>query len=257
MAIPYQKVNPLDWRTPIVDPTTGMPTDQFIRIWQQMFLNGDNTKDDVTGKADKSTKIIAGTGLTGGGDLSADRTLNLADTAVTPGTYGDATHVGQFTVDQQGRLTAATAVPITGGGGGGVGPYPYWQIRCLGNQSNFFGISDIKMASSVGGTNLCTGGTASANLATYGPPADAFDGNPATFWAVDNKAVACWIAYHFTSSVTIVEVTLQARSGSDSPQCPTVFAVEGSNDGINWKLAWTVQTAPFTSSQIKTFDNTT
>lgn len=41
----------------------------------------------------------------------------LASTAVTPGTYGDATHVGQFTVDADGRLTAAADVAITGTGG--------------------------------------------------------------------------------------------------------------------------------------------
>jgi hypothetical protein len=32
---------------------------------------------------------------------------------VTPGTYGDATNVGQFTVDAQGRLTSAVNVPIS------------------------------------------------------------------------------------------------------------------------------------------------
>jgi len=37
----------------------------------------------------------------------------LASTAVTPGTYADATHVGQFTVDAKGRLTNAVAVAIT------------------------------------------------------------------------------------------------------------------------------------------------
>ncbi len=60
-----------------------------------------------------SRTLTAGTGLTGGGDLSADRTLSLADTAVTPGSYGSAFQVGTFTVDQQGRLTAAGAVAIT------------------------------------------------------------------------------------------------------------------------------------------------
>ena len=35
-----------------------------------------------------------------------------AATGVLPGTYGDATHVGQFTVDTQGRLTSAVDVPI-------------------------------------------------------------------------------------------------------------------------------------------------
>jgi len=36
-----------------------------------------------------------------------------AATAVLPGTYGDASNVGQFTVDTQGRITSAVDVPIT------------------------------------------------------------------------------------------------------------------------------------------------
>jgi len=40
----------------------------------------------------------------------------LEDTTVTPGSYGDSTHVAQFTVDQDGRLTAAANVAISGGG---------------------------------------------------------------------------------------------------------------------------------------------
>jgi len=46
----------------------------------------------------------------------------IADSAVIPGTYGDATHVAQFTVDQDGRLTAAANVVVTGGGGGSTSP---------------------------------------------------------------------------------------------------------------------------------------
>jgi trimeric autotransporter adhesin len=63
-------------------------------------------------KADKTITLTAGTGLTGGGDLSANRTFNIANTAVTLGSYGSATAVGTFTVDQQGRLTAAADVAI-------------------------------------------------------------------------------------------------------------------------------------------------
>lgn len=50
-------------------------------------------------------------------DFATDNvaTAAITDTAVTPGTYGDATHVGQFTVDQQGRVTAAADVVITAG----------------------------------------------------------------------------------------------------------------------------------------------
>lgn len=42
--------------------------------------------------------------------------FDLTDTTVTPGTYGDSTHVGQFTVDQKGRLTFAHDVAIPGAG---------------------------------------------------------------------------------------------------------------------------------------------
>lgn len=39
--------------------------------------------------------------------------IDLVDTPVTPGTYGDGTHVAQITVDQKGRVTNASGVPIT------------------------------------------------------------------------------------------------------------------------------------------------
>lgn len=47
--------------------------------------------------------ITAGTGLVGGGDLNANRSIALADTAVVPGSYTAPT----LTVDQQGRITSA------------------------------------------------------------------------------------------------------------------------------------------------------
>lgn len=47
-----------------------------------------------------------------------------ANSGVTAGTYGDATHVAQVTVDAKGHVTGVSAVAITGGGGGGSASIP-------------------------------------------------------------------------------------------------------------------------------------
>ncbi len=57
------------------------------------------------------TSVVAGTGLSGGG-TSADITINLANTSVTAAAYGSASAVATFTVDAQGRLTAAANTSI-------------------------------------------------------------------------------------------------------------------------------------------------
>lgn len=52
--------------------------------------------------------ISTGTGLVGGGNLTADRTLSLATSGVTAGSYGSAIKVPTITVDAYGRVTIAS-----------------------------------------------------------------------------------------------------------------------------------------------------
>jgi hypothetical protein len=66
----------------------------------------------VTGYVPTTETITAGTGLTGGGDLSAPRTIALANTAVTAGTYGSDSRSITQVVDAQGRLTNIYDQPI-------------------------------------------------------------------------------------------------------------------------------------------------
>lgn len=70
-----------------------------------------------------SRQVIAGTGLSGGGQLLNNVTLSvaskgingplLADTGVAAGVYGSSTQVPVFTVDSTGRVTAASTTNLT------------------------------------------------------------------------------------------------------------------------------------------------
>ena len=70
------------------------------------------TQTDISGTVPTSRTITAGTGLTGGGDLSANRTLAIATTGVSAATYGSASIVPVIAVNTQGQITSATNTPI-------------------------------------------------------------------------------------------------------------------------------------------------
>jgi len=73
---------------------------------------------NVSGAVPNTVNVIAGTGLSGGGNLASNVTVSLANTAVTAGNYGSTTQVAAITIDAQGRVTAAANVAVSGGGGG-------------------------------------------------------------------------------------------------------------------------------------------
>lgn len=68
--------------------------------------------DNLTISGGDTFVIVGGTGLTSVASATDTLTLNLDSTAVTPGSYGGAASVGSFTVDAQGRLTAASSTTI-------------------------------------------------------------------------------------------------------------------------------------------------
>ena len=117
------------------------------------------------GAAASALTITAGTGLTGGGDLTANRTIAIANTAVTAGAYGSASNTLTATVNAQGQLTALAATPIA---------IANTQVSGLGTMStqnsnsvtitggSITGITDLAIAD--GGTGSSTASGARSNL---------------------------------------------------------------------------------------------
>lgn len=114
--------------------TLNLSATDYVEFKVTLTLSaGSGTFDVVGGSAATFFEAVGGnaSGAPAGGitELTGDVTAGpgtgstpatLAASGVTAATYGDATHVAQITVDEKGRITAASDVAITGGGGSGA-----------------------------------------------------------------------------------------------------------------------------------------
>jgi len=113
-----------DTDTFVTSGTINSPASGTLRLTRNDGANVDVTGFSWFTNADSGNStmyngdrlnILGGTGISTVDDGSLSITVTLDDTAVTPGTYGSASETVTFTVDQQGRLTAASeqAIAIT------------------------------------------------------------------------------------------------------------------------------------------------
>ena len=107
------------------------------------------------------TNVATGTGLTGG-PITSTGTISLANTAVSAGSYGNATSVASFTVDAQGRLTAASnaTIAITNSQVSGLG------TMSTQNANNVAITGGTVSVSNISASNVTVTANLYANLAT-------------------------------------------------------------------------------------------
>jgi hypothetical protein len=177
--------------------------------------NGSFTFTTVSGGGGSGdiTSVVAGVGLSGGA-TSGDATIDLANTAVTPGSYGSATKSPRITVDQQGRITSVTEATISGGGGGGGTTIERFKLNYASN-GTLAGTSDLTSGISGVTINSSTGGEVSIAFdnGTYNLPPGAI-----MFYGYDytnNK----YSIVPFETSMGYREIDAGGSSGS-----PTLFA---------------------------------
>lgn len=114
-----------------------------------------------------------------------------------------------------------------------VDPHRYWRILCLTN-TGAYAFDEIEMATTVGGANECTGGTATASSSnTSRGPDRAFNGatGGTSFW-MTSSAGEQWIQYDFGvgNAKAIKEIRLFPNSTSSNKV--TSFSVQYSDDGV-------------------------
>lgn len=142
----------------------GSDTDTIINKWKELeaFLAGytqtQTLADLLSVKANSSIQIIAGTGLVGGGDLTANRTISLGTSGVSAGTYT------KVTVDTYGRVTSGSTLSAPDI------PNLDWSKITSGKPTTLegYGITDgVNSITIIGSGNAITTVTISNHLLTF------------------------------------------------------------------------------------------
>ena len=113
-------------------------------ISQSLAIQADSGTADSIALGSETLDIAGGTGITSSSAANSSTvTLTLDNTAVSAGTYGSTTAIPTFTVDAQGRLTAAGSAAVTAG-------------FTLAGDSGTSGIANGDTATVSGGTGVTT-----------------------------------------------------------------------------------------------------
>lgn len=209
------------------------------------------------------TNITAGTGLSGG-SIAGSGTISLANTSVTTGSYGDGLNVATFTVDSQGRLTAAGTSALTVAGAGSSGIVNTTAQTFAGNKTFSTGLTVTTCGST---TNVfCSGGNSLGADMTIGTN-DTFKFNIETAGTVrlvidasGNIGIntgAATITSGFTVNTSFATATTTVTASSSLSATQQAVYVNAANTTQTLPSASTVSGRIYTIKNVASGSNTT
>jgi hypothetical protein len=210
----------------------------------QFNLSSDSGVGQVVQLGD-TLNLLGGTGITGVGSATDTVTFNLDNTAVTAASYGDASTVATFTVDSQGRLTAAqdVTIDITASQ---VSDFDGKVLASVFEVANFVDSSEIDFSVTAGASvtaELIDGSIGNARLVndsltfagTAGTDSDVDLGGTLTFISSDSSAIITAGGAADTIDITVDgSVTSQNIYNIDGQLTDASRAVDLANGVINF-----------------------
>lgn len=221
---------------------------QDVTIYGNVLANGIALGTDTVG--DYVANLSAGTGITlsGFAGETSNITVTLADTAVSPGSYGGATNVPAIVIDAQGRITAAgnaaisTTLNIAGDAGSNVlslindtltfsGAAPGIATDVTNGTVTFTNTGVTNVAATAGHIDVSAGtGNVSLSLPNSGVTATTYGGTtnvPVITFDAQGRAISAVNAAISTS------ITIAGDTGSDTLNTGDTFRFVGVAPGIS------------------------
>lgn len=199
----------------------------------------------ITDAAPSSRQVASGTGLTGGGDLSADRTLALTGQALALhnlGTSGVIARTGAGTVAAR-TITAGANISVTNGDG--VAGNPTVAVTGLAAVATSGSASDLTTGSlalaRIAQSGATSGQVLKWNGSAWAPAADAtggssaLDGYVATYWlapywgtvgasaALTNNLIR-FVPFRLVRSITVVGLAARVTTGGTGNAQLAIYA---------------------------------